>query len=182
MKTRMKLIVLAVVFSLYPSTFAGDYVPLDIEDGMWEVKFNFENMLSAQQKAQMKQALARLEEMKKQNPAMAAQLSQMTKSMGVSENTVTRKNCLNRRDMCAEMDKMLNRESSSESKCQGKVLKSTAKMIEGKSICGDKTHHYKIKVQDKKHMSSVITTSEGKTMTSTFKWLSSKCSKESLGQ
>ncbi len=172
---KMKILLfLLLTLSLNPS-FAVKYIPLDIADGMWEIKFNFENLLTAKQKAQMKQALERLEQMKKQNPEMAAQLAQVTKSMGVTENSVTKKNCITHENMQKKMNEMISSESSSEVKCKGQMTKSSEKLLEGVSVCGDKTHSYKITVQDKKHMKSVVTTSDGKTMEGTFKWLASKC-------
>lgn len=181
----MKNLILSVlILSLsFPSLASkSKYVPLDIEDGMWEVKFDFENMLSAQQKIQIKQALEKLEEMKKKNPAMAAQLSQMTESMGVSSSSVTKTNCIDHSNMKDEMDSMLNGESSSEVKCKGEILKSTPKMIEGRSVCGDKIHKYKITVQDRKHMTSVVTTADGKTLEASFKWLDKECTPESKSE
>lgn len=182
MNKRYRFFIFLLIISFYPATFAGDYVPLNITDGMWEVELNFEKLLTPQQKVKMKQALASLEQMKKKNPAMAAQIAQATASLGLKGTSVTKKNCLNRKDMKNEMDKMLNQESSSDRKCKGEILKSTPKLIEGKSTCGDKVYHYKITVQNKKKMKTLITTHDGKTIEGNFKWLAKKCTDESLGK
>jgi len=170
------------IISSSRSTCAKDFVPLDVADGLWAVELNFENMLTPKQKAQMKTALGALEKMKKTNPAMAAQLSQATGALGMQGTSVTKENCVNHNDMKNGVNKMLNQESSSDSKCRGEIIKSTAKLMEGKSICGNKTYEYKVSVISKKEMKYLITTHDGKTIKGHSKWKANKCTPESRVQ
>ncbi len=171
----MKSIFFIFLLTLLTSVSASKFVPLDIDNGKWNVEMNFNNMLNAEQKAQMKLAMAKLEELKKNNPEMAAQLAKVTKGLGVENGTISKATCMTKESMGAEMDKMLSQESSSDSKCVGEVIKSTPKMVEGKTTCGKKTHHYKIMVDDAKHMTSEITTSEGKKIHGKFTWQAAEC-------
>jgi len=154
--------------------FAVEFIPLDINDGEWEVEMDFNDILTKEQRAQMKMAMDRIEKMKKENPEMAAKVANMTKGMGIANGTIKKKNCLTKNDMKTEMDKMLGQQSASH-KCTGKITKSTNKLIEGSSTCGEKVHSYVITVQDQKHMKTVITTSDGKKMKGNFRWLTADC-------
>ena len=168
----------AFIFSVLVITniqlFAVEFIPLDINDGEWEVEMDFKNFMTKEQRSQLNLALSRLEDMKKKNPEMAAQVAKMTAGMGIGDGTIKKKNCLTKNDMKTEMDKMLGQQSSSK-KCVGKITKSTSKLIEGSSTCGDKVHNYKVTVQDQKHMKTMITTSDGKTVQGNFRWLTADC-------
>ena len=159
------------------SVGAVDYKPLDIEDGQWQIVMDFNNFLTTKQKKQMEDALKRLEEMKKKNPAMAAQMEGVTKSLGLEGNTIKREACFEKSAMKEEMDKMMSGQVSSDKKCVGKILKSTDKMIEGQSKCGDKIHYYKITVQNKKKMTTEITSADGKKIIGRMSFVSSNCKK-----
>lgn len=167
-----------LIFSILVATniqpFAVEFIPLDINDGEWEVEMDFKNFMTKEQRSQLNLALAQLEEMKKKNPQMAAQVAKMTAGMGIGDGTIKKKNCLTKNDMKTEMDKMLGQQSKTK-KCIGKISKSTNKLIEGSSTCGDKIHNYKITVQDQKHMQTVITTADGKVVKGDFRWLTADC-------
>ena len=174
----MSVLKFILVFSISLGASAAKFTPLDILDGKWNIKMNFNDMLTDSQRAQMKKAMAKLEELKKSNPQMAAQLAQVTKGLGVEDGTISKATCMTKDSMESEMNKMLSQESSSDNKCTGEIITSTKTMVEGKSKCGEKTHHYKIMVKDNKHMNTVITTHEGKKIHGTFTWLSAECKNE----
>jgi hypothetical protein len=167
--------ILCLIFLMGPPLLAKDLVPLNIDNGTWEVELNFSDFLTADQKAKMKEALAKLEQMKKDNPEMAAQMAQLTKGMSISADSVKKSICMTQKNMKAQMDKVLSQESSSDSSCKGEVVKSTAKYLEGKSICGDKTYIYKMNVINKKRVKGEIIADKGKVMKSEFVWLNSQC-------
>lgn len=175
LKNKPHFLICSLIILFYSSTFAAEYTPLDITDGMWEVQLNFEDMLTPKQMVQMKKALAALEQMKKTNPAIAAQMAKSFATFGVKGTSVTKKNCFHHSDMKNQMNKMLNQESSSDrKKCKSEIVKSTPKLMQGKSICGDKTYKYKLSVINKKMMKSVMTTHDGKTVEGNFKWKAKK--------